>query len=235
MRDNLIGILVTVSVHLAVILILLLTVVRPSIDRQRQSFLLDFSKQDPLEKLEHEIARQKAANERVERMLREAGVTGEPLKNVAVDRSKLKDDRGTDAKKLYDDARRIEQQYKANMTRREEEFSALATPKQPSVIPDNDREPYKGPSVLSYSLGKRKGSNLPIPAYKCIGAGEVTVIITVNAAGEVIDAKIQDDVSSSDRCLRNYAINAALKSRFSRSESNAPREIGNIFYSFIDQ
>ena len=38
MRDNLIGILVTVSVHLAVILILLLTVVRPSIERERQSF-----------------------------------------------------------------------------------------------------------------------------------------------------------------------------------------------------
>ena len=70
MRDNLIGILVTVSVHLAVILILLLTVVRPSIERERQSFLLDFSKRDPIEKLEREIARQKAAGERVERMLR---------------------------------------------------------------------------------------------------------------------------------------------------------------------
>ncbi|MCR4910191.1 MAG: hypothetical protein K5909_02815, partial [Bacteroidales bacterium] len=104
MRDNLIGILVTVSVHLAVILVLLLTVVRPEIDRRRQSIMLDFSRQDPIEKLEKELARQKAANDRVERMLRQAGVRTETPRNVAVDRSKLKDDRGTDAEKLYEDA-----------------------------------------------------------------------------------------------------------------------------------
>ena len=232
MRDNLIGILVTVSVHLAVILILLLTVVRPAIDRNRQSFMLDFSKQDPIEKLEKELARQKAANERVERMLREAGVQGEALKNVAVDRSKLKDDRGTDAEKLYADAKRIEQQYKANMNRREEDFSVAVN--KPKEQP-KDEPAYQGPSVLSYSLGDRKGSYLPIPAYKCIGAGEVTVIITVNAEGDVTDAKIQDDVSSADQCLRNYARNAALKSRFSRSKTSAAKEIGNIVYSFIAQ
>ena len=234
MRDNLIGILVTVSVHLAVILILLLTVVRPSVERERQSFLLDFSKQDPIEKLEREIARQKAANERVEKMLREAGVQGEALKNVAVDRSKLKDDRGTDAKKLYDDAKRIEQQYKANMNRREEDFSATVSKPKPKE-PETQEPSYQGPSVLSYSLGDRKGSYLPIPAYKCIGAGEVTVIITVNASGDVVDAKIQDEVSSSDQCLRNYALGAAKRSRFSRSKTGAAKEIGNIVYSFIAQ
>ena len=235
MRDNLIGILVTVSVHLAVILVLLLTVVNPRIERDRQSFMLDFSKHDPIEKLEKELARQKAANERVEKMLRKAGVKGEPLKNVAVDRSKLKDDRGTDAKKLYEDARRIEQQYKANMSRREEDFIATVSKPKPEVITDQDRESYQGPSVLSYSLGDRKGSYLPIPAYKCLGAGEVTVIITVNADGDVVSAKIQDEVSSADKCLRDYALGAAQRSRFSRSKTGAAKEIGNIVYSFIAQ
>lgn len=239
MRDNLIGILVTVSVHLAVILVLLLTVVNPRIERDRQSFMLDFSKHDPIEKLEKELARQKAANERVEKMLREAGVKGEPLKNVAVDRSKLKDDRGTDAKKLYEDAKRIEQQYKENMRRKTPDQVGgdnivVADPKS-QVIPNPDRESYQGPSVLSYSLGDRKGSYLPIPAYKCIGAGEVTVIITVNADGDVISAKIQDEVSSADKCLRDYALGAAQRSRFSRSKTGAAKEIGNIVYSFIAQ
>ena len=239
MRDNLIGILVTVSVHLAVILILLLTVVRPAIDRERQSILFDFSRQDPIEKLEKEIARQKAANERVERMLREAGVRDDAPRNIAVDRSKLKDDRGTDAEKLYNDAKRIEQQYKANMNRKTPDQVGgdnivVADPNKP-VIHDPDRESYHGPSVLSYSLGERKGSYMPIPAYKCIGAGEVTVIITVNAGGDVIDAKIQDDISSSDECLRRYALGAARMSRFSRSKTNSPKEIGNIVYRFIAQ
>ncbi len=233
MRDNLIGILVTVSVHLAVILVLLLTVVRPEIDKRRQSIMLDFSKQDPIEKLEKEIARQKAANARVEKLLREAGVRSEPPRNVVVDRSKLKDDRGTDAEKLYNDARRIEKQARENINRKEEVI-AVAAPK-PKDKPKNDEPTYQGPSVLSYSLGDRKGSYLPIPAYKCIGSGEVTVIITVNAAGDVVDAKIQDEVSSGDRCLRDYALGAARKSRFSRSKTGNPKEIGNIVYSFIAQ
>ncbi|MBP5488904.1 MAG: hypothetical protein J6X77_04995 [Bacteroidales bacterium] len=234
MRDNLIGILVTVSVHLAVILVLFLTVVHPNIESQRQAFMLDFSKQDPVEKLEKEIARQKAANARVEKMLREAGVREvEPLRNVVVDRSKLKDDRGTDAERLYRDAARIEKQARENINRKEESIT-VAEP-APKQKPERDEPTYQGPSVLSYSLGERKGSYLPIPAYKCIGAGEVTVIITVNAAGDVTDAKIQDEVSSSDKCLRDYALGAARRSRFSRSKTNNPKEIGNIVYSFIAQ
>lgn len=235
MRDNLIGILVTVSVHLAVILVLLLTVVRPGIERRRQSILLDFSRQDPIEKLEKELARQKAANDRVERMLREAGVRTETPRNVVVDRSKLKDDRGTDAEKLYDDARRIERQARENINRKQEDFAAISQPKPKPQQPEIEEPTYQGPSVVSYSLGERKGSYLPIPAYKCIGAGEVTVIITVNAAGDVTDAKIQDEVSSADRCLRDYALGAAKRSRFSRSKTGNPKEIGNIVYSFIAQ
>ncbi|MBR0110297.1 MAG: hypothetical protein IJM05_06865 [Bacteroidales bacterium] len=235
MRDNLIGILVTVSVHLAVILVLLLTVVRPEIDRRRQSIMLDFSRQDPIEKLEKELARQKAANDRVERMLREAGVRTETPRNVAVDRSKLKDDRGTDAEKLYEDARRIERQARENINRKQEDFAAISQPKPKPQKPEKEEPAYQGPSVLSYSLGERKGSYLPIPAYKCIGAGEVTVIVTVNAAGDVVDAKVQDEVSSADRCLRDYALGAAKRSRFSRSKTGNPKEIGNIVYSFIAQ
>ncbi len=235
MRDNLIGILVTVSVHLAVILVLLLTVVRPEIDRRRQNIMLDFSRQDPIEKLEKELARQKAANDRVERMLREAGVRTETPRNVAVDRSKLKDDRGTDAEKLYEDARRIERQARENINRKQEDFAAISQPKPKPHKPEKEEPAYQGPSVLSYSLGERKGSYLPIPAYKCIGAGEVTVIITVNAEGDVVDAKVQDEVSSADSCLRDYALGAAKRSRFSRSKTGNPKEIGNIVYSFIAQ
>lgn len=237
MRDNIIGILVTVSVHLAVILVLFLTVVTPGLRREQTRILLDFSKEDPVEKLEKEIERKKAANDRVEKMLREAGVRPEsdPIRNVTVNRGALKDDRGTDAEKLYDDARRIEKQYRDNMNRKSEDFAAVAAPKPKEKPRQEQTNVYQGPSVLSYSLGDRKGSYLPIPAYKCIGAGEVTVIVTVNAAGDVTDAKIQEGVSSADRCLRDYAIGAAKRSRFSRSKTGNPKEIGNIVYSFIAQ
>ena len=102
-----------------------------------------------------------------------------------------------------------------------------------------DRIEYKGPSVVSYSLDGRKASRLSIPAYRCMGGGEVTVLITVDPQGNVLNAKIYDDVSSSDPCLREFAVRAARLSRFSALPQNKirelPRQKGEIVYKFIAQ
>ena len=104
---------------------------------------------------------------------------------------------------------------------------------------DDKGKEYKGPSVVSYSLDGRKASHLSIPAYRCMEAGDVTVIITVNPQGYVMDAKILDDVSSSDRCLRDFAVRAARLSRFSALPQSKvrelPRQRGEIVYRFIAQ
>ena len=97
------------------------------------------------------------------------------------------------------------------------------------------KEAYSGPSVVSYALDGRKASRLSIPAYRCLGSGHVTVIITVDPSGNVLNAKVQEDASSSDRCLRDFAIRAARLSKFSASTSAPPRQIGNIVYMFIAQ
>ena len=115
-NGNLAGILITVSIHLAVIIILLLTVVGPSIRKQSATYEFDFTKQDEIEKLEKEVQRQKALNDRLEKLLKENGVGSEPLRNVTVDRGSLKDDRGTDAEKLYRDAERFQNHYEEIMS-----------------------------------------------------------------------------------------------------------------------
>ena len=89
--------------------------------------------------------------------------------------------------------------------------------------------------MLSYTLDGRKASHLKIPAYRCYGSGDVTVIITVNNAGTVVGAKVLDTVSSSDQCLRNFAIRAARLSRFSASQTAPPNQTGEILYRFIAQ
>ena len=94
---------------------------------------------------------------------------------------------------------------------------------------------YSGPSVVSYELDGRKASRLSIPAYRCMGAGMVTVIITVDPQGNVINAKIEDGLSSPDACLRNFAVRAARLSKFSSSTTAPPKQIGNIVYQFIAQ
>lgn len=233
-KDTLTGIAVTVSVHLAVIVFLLVAVVRTGVFDKEQSYLLDFSKKEyPLPSNED---KRSAAEQRVEQLLRNAGVQSarENPRNVRVDRGALKDDRGTDAEKLYSDAERIAREYRENMSREEGEVEIARKPATKKEEP-KDMPVYQGPSVLSYSLSGRKGSYLPIPAYKCVGEGEVTVIITVEPSGRVTNAKIQEEVSSTDSCLRNYALKAASSSRFSANPNAPSRQIGNIVYSFVAQ
>ncbi|MBS7302475.1 MAG: energy transducer TonB, partial [Bacteroidales bacterium] len=89
--------------------------------------------------------------------------------------------------------------------------------------------------VLSYEVPGRKGSYLPIPAYKCMGEGEVTVNICVDPQGKVTGASIKDDVSTDDACLRDYALKAARRSLFSKKTDAPSKEWGYITYRFIAQ
>ena len=234
-NGNLAGILITVSIHLAVIIILLLTVVEPSIRKQSATYEFDFTKQDEIEKIEKEVQRQKALNDRLEKLLKENGVGSEPVRNVTVDRGSLKDDRGTDAEKLYREAERIQKQYEEIMSRGDDSFIAMKEPRHSEKKEEEQKSVYSGPSVLSYEVPGRKGSYLPIPAYKCMGEGEVTVNVTVNPQGKVIAASVKDDVSSDDSCLRAYAVRAAQSSMFSSKAGAPAKEYGYITYRFIAQ
>lgn len=115
----------------------------------------------------------------------------------------------------------------------EEDAREIAVDYQKPV--KEESKEYSGPSVLSWTLDGRKASHLPIPAYRCYGAGVVCVAIAVDQQGKVINAKVNDAASSDDSCLRNFAIRAARMSRFNR-DLNAPvRQAGEIVYSYIAQ
>ena len=158
-----------------------------------------------------------------------------PIRNVAVDRGALKDDRGTNAEELYKDAERLQQELNNGAPLPKDE-QVYEYKKQDAGSPKKSSEStYSGPSVVSYELEGRKASRLSIPAYRCMGAGMVTVIITVDPQGNVINAKVEDSLSSPDACLRNFAVRAARLSKFSSSTSAPPKQIGNIVYQFIAQ
>lgn len=232
--DQKAGIYITVSVHLAVIIVLLLIRIGQEIQREN-SFLLDFTQQEEMERQREEAQLQQLTAEQLDRLI--AAAEAIPIRNVAVDRSSLKDDRGTNADELYKEAERLAQELKDGQQRQEEDHEAFATAAEP-VKPQPEKvqdKPYSGPSVLSWSLDGRKATHLPIPAYRCYGAGEVVVIIAVNNRGDVVNAKVDNDVSSSDACLRNFAIRAARLSKFSSSATAPARQMGTITYAFIAQ
>lgn len=229
--DQKAGILITAIFHLAVIIIFLAVQVGFQIKKEN-SFVLDFTQQEKKEKEEKQIELRRSALEKLEEMI--AASQGVPVRNIAVNRSQLKDDRGTDADKLYKDAERLAKELKDGQSRQEDPEDVVSVPgkKKEESAP---KKVYTGPSVLSWMLEGRRASRLPIPAYKCIGAGKVTVLIAVNNQGAVVDAKIDEASSSQDHCLRSFALQAARLSRFSVSQSAPARQSGSITYAFIAQ
>ena len=235
--------MIPVIFHLTVIIVLLLYQIDSTV-RREESFVIDFSKQEEIERqikemeeMEKEIAKLDAIRQRLEEKI---SGTSTPVRNIAVDNSgPLKDDRGTDAEQLYKDAERLAQDLKNGQKSNafEEKYSDDAVDLGGGGKKNNEKsdKAYSGPSVLSYTLDGRKASKLPIPAYRCYAGGEVTVIIVVNPQGAVIGAEVKDDISSTDQCLRSFAVRAARLSKFSQSSTAPARQTGEIVYRFIAQ
>lgn len=230
-KEDKAGLYITVIVHLVVLIILLASQLDRAV-KAESSFVLDFTKLEQLEKLQREIAFKEEISRRLEEMIADGGT---PIRNVSVDRSALKDDRGTNAEELYKDAERLQKELDRGYKSATEDFVESAPEKKEADEENKKERKYSGPSVLSYELEGRKASHLPIPAYRCLGAGEVKVLISVNNAGAVIAAKVDDSCSSGDGCLRAFAIRAARLSKFSASPSAPPKQTGNIIYKFIAQ
>ena len=238
-KESKAGLYLTVIFHLTVIIVMLIYSIDTTLKRE-ESFVLDFSKQEEIERKEKETIFKEDISKRLDEMIAAAQSSRSEIRNIAVDASSstLKDDRGTDADQLYKDAARLAQDLKNGHKDAIEEDAREETVEmqhQGKSSDDSNKKEYSGPSVVSYTLDGRKASHLKIPAYRCYGAGDVTVIITVNNAGQVVGAKVMDSISSSDQCLRNFAVRAARLSRFSASQTAPPNQTGEIVYRFIAQ
>ena len=104
--DQKAGLFITAIVHLAVIVVLLLCQIGYSVQREN-TFVLDFTQQEEKERIEQQEELHRNALAQLEEMISVA--RSQPVRNVTVNRSQLKDDRGTDADQLYRDAERLAQ------------------------------------------------------------------------------------------------------------------------------
>ena len=236
-KENIAGLYITVIFHLTVIIVLLAVGIDNSL-KPETSFVLDFSKQEEIERQQREEIFKEDISRKLDDMIRAAqDAPQSQVRNIAVDAgSTLKDDRGTDADQLYKDAARLAQELKDGQKDGIEEDAREETVQmQHQRKDDSSAKEYSGPSVVSYTLDGRKASHLKIPAYRCLGSGDVTVIITVDPSGKVLNAKVLDAVSADDKCLRDFAIRAARLSRFSASTKAPARQTGEILYRFVAQ
>ena len=102
--------------------------------------------------------------------------------------------------------------------------------------PQQEREPYIGPTNIYYSLENRYHLRLPVPVYQCQGAGLIEVKILVDQNGRVVKAEVDPSgTGTGEACLAEAAIRAALRTRFNADNQAAVRQVGTITYHFIAQ
>lgn len=233
-REDRAGLELTIIVHLVVLIILLLWGIGAQL-MSEQSFVMDFSRQQQIEQEKEEADFKEEISRKLDQRLARAKVNAPKVRGVAVS-SSLRDDRhsSAEAEKLYRDAEALASELKKGFKSDIEEDAVEETVAHKEEGKD-ERVNYSGPSVLSWTLDGRKASHLPIPAYRCLGEGSVTVTIFVDPHGKVLNAKINEDLSSTDRCLREFAVRAARLSRFSKSVTAPARQVGEIVYSFVAQ
>jgi hypothetical protein len=119
----------------------------------------------------------------------------------------------------------------------------LAIPKEevnPEVTEQKEKPAekgtFRGPTRIFYDLAGRQHVFLPVPIYKCEGAGQITLAIVVDRSGSVIKAEPASKLSSTkDPCLTETAVEHAYKSRFN-SDQNAPEKQGGFLtFVFVSQ
>ena len=236
--ENKAGLYLTIIFHLVVIIVLLVYQIDSTM-KAETSFVLDFSKQEELEKQEEIRVLKEEVSKQLDEMIAAARASQAPIRNIAVDASNkpLKDDRNTDVDQLYKDAERLAKELKANQNAIEEDATEETVDMSSKKSEENEQtsQPYSGASVLSYRLDGRKARHLPIPAYKCYGGGDVVVIINVDQTGRVVGAKVNEAGTTGDGCMKREAVKAAKLSRFSGSQTAPDPQVGEIVYRFIPQ
>lgn len=236
-KEDRVGFYTTLVFHLAV-LIILLAVSIGRVASTENTFVLDFTRQEELERLQREVELQEQVARNLEDQL--SRQPQQRVRNVAVDAgSKLKDDRFKNPSEVYDAAKEL--QRKLDASKRDalaQKAAEEAVDMNQEPVEEKSTEPapaFQGPSVISYELEGRKALSLPVPAYKGYGAGDVLVDIQVNPAGRVTAAKVRAEGSSADASLHSFAIDAAKRSRFAASSDAAKSQPGWILYRFIAQ
>jgi len=234
-RGNRAGIYLTVSVHLGVLILFLIYQIGFQLQRE-SAFVLDFTKQEELEKIAQQAQMRALVSEELDAILSGNAVANP--RNVVVNASErgqqLRDDRFRNPAQVYDEHQQLQAKLDASR-RAAQALQGSDDDVAPTSTQQTAAETYKGPSVLSYKLEGRQAVSLPIPVYKCLGGGDVTVLIVVDPRGYVVAASVVREFSSSDRCLNEYAINAARSSRFNRDDNAPQQQQGEIVYRFVAQ
>jgi hypothetical protein len=136
-------------------------------------------------------------------------------------------------KNFIDDRKMAEEAGMEEIALPKEEVTAKVAEKKEKP---EEKGTFRGPTRIYYDLGNRHHVFLPIPIYKCQGAGQITLAIVVDRSGTVLKAEPASKLSNTkDPCLIETAVDHAFKSRFNSDQSAPEKQAGFLTFVFVSQ
>lgn len=228
-KITLTGILATVSVHLMILILFLITRIQDVNSKRDEPLVIELDE-------ETYKAFQEAMNEKKPEISEIKPLSGEDIKNIAVNTaSQIKDKISTEKyiEELKQELNISELNQQLDRSLGDESFisSEIKEEKRTESQPRNTF--YKGPTRVEYNFS-RSHRFIHVPVYKCQGSGRIMVDIVVNERGEVIAATL-NSTNTSEECIIETALQSARISSFSSDLNANPREKGTISYEFVAQ
>ena len=232
--DNRVSFSITIIIYLVLAIIFVSSKILIENKETQAQIVVDFSE---LERLEEELRRAEELNAMLNAM--DDTQYGSVRNIVSNENASEERERLTpDTREIFDRSDDVLDRMDENRELYEQMLADLET-QQPRPDDKTEREDVKvqGNVTVSFSFTNpsRNSYKLHIPAYKCRSGGIVVIDVVVNRNGEVLSAAVDKRSSTSDPCMTETAVDAALRSRFAVS-SNAPsRHHGTIIYNFVPQ
>jgi hypothetical protein len=234
-QENAAGILGTIAFHLILVLIFLVIKISTEKRRMEDLIVVDFD-ETPLKEQPETDYPDPEFEQKLARYL------AEPRSNIPVNLAR-QIDRELSTENYV---KELEQDLDANRPGEWQEtrdrLKELEEMQKEELIMDGDETrqeppvPYEGPTNIYYELKDRYHLRLPVPVYKCQGAGLIEVKIAVDQRGRVVQAETNKPGDTANEiCLAEAALSAAYGTRFNADYSAPVRQIGSITYHFIAQ
>lgn len=238
-KENLVAILYTLIIHLAVLIILIFVKVEGLKTDRELGIKLEFEEKTIEDLLEEENVEVPA--QWLEEILRQRELSSNRAVNLNAENKLSKDISTNDyVKDLLDQIEEARDQEDREKLEELQAILASADYVPPSVDEQEEMSVYAGPTTITFEFLEQPVSRgkveLTVPVYRCQGSGVVKVEVAVAPDGSVREARVLDPIIGSDRvCFADAALSAALSSRFRIDLRSPTKHMAIITYSFIAQ
>lgn len=236
--DNRETICITVIVYLVLGISILIGKLMVSPKEDDQSLTIEVVDIDEMTKLEQELERAQELN----RLLNQTPDNG-PVKNTVSNEnsteSRVREGSLSDeTRKIMENSNQVMRDMERNGNEYQQGLNQIKAKRSENASSQKRQDAkVQGNVTVSFSLTNpvRNSARLDIPAYKCYGGGKVVVNIVVDRNGDVVAASVDKTRSTSDNCMTETAVDAALNSRFNVDQSAPAKHSGFIIYTFVPQ